>query len=78
MRRVAAFDPEIVRRAIQVNRPNIIVMNHLDYIDYACHDTERISEAVSEFVHRVSGEIDRDIDYLGTGKAHMIKMERRK
>lgn len=78
VRRVAAFDPEIVRRAIQVNRPNIIVMNHLDYIDYACHNTERISETVSEFVRRVSGEIDRDIDYLGTGKAHMIKTERRK
>lgn len=76
VRRVAEFDPEIVKQAIQVNRPNIIVMNHLDYIDYACHDTEHISSAIMDFVSRVSDAIGQDIDYLGTGKAHMIKMER--
>lgn len=78
VRRVAAFDSEIVKQAIQVNRPNIIVMNHLDYIDYSCHDTNHISDAILNFVTHVSNEIGQDIDYLGTGKAHMIKSERRK
>lgn len=77
-RRVAAFDPDIVKQAIQVNRPNIIVMNHLDYIDYACHDTQRISDAISHFAARAADEIGQDIDYLGTGKAHMVKFERRR
>lgn len=77
VRRVAAFHPEIVKQAIQVNRPNIIVMNHLDYIDYACRDSDYISDAVMEFVDRVSAELGQSIDYLGTGKAHIIKAERR-
>lgn len=78
VRRVAAFDPEIVKQAIQVNRPNIIVMNHLDYIDYTCHNTEHVSGAILDFAARVSNEIGQAIDYLGTGKAHMIKIERRR
>lgn len=78
IRRVATFDPEIVRQAIQVNRPDIIVMNHLDYIDYSCHNTGHISNKITQFVSRVSDEIGQHIDYLGTGKAHMIEMDRRK
>lgn len=78
IRRVAAFDPKIVKQAIQVNRPNIIVMNHVDYIDYSCHDTDRISDAVLDFAAHVSDEIGQDIDYLGTGKAHLVKIERRR
>jgi hypothetical protein len=30
VRRVGRFDPDIVRRAIEVNRPDRIVLNHLD------------------------------------------------
>ena len=75
VRRVATFDAEIVRKAIQVNRPNIIVMNHLDYIDYTCHDSENLSDKVLKFVSRVSSEIGCDIHYAGTGKAHIIRMK---
>lgn len=32
IRRVAEFDPEIVKRAITVNRPTRIVLNHFDYL----------------------------------------------
>lgn len=78
IRRVAAFDSKIVKQAIQVNHPNIIVMNHLDYIDYSCHNSEHISNTILNFVMQVSDEIGQEIDYLGTGKAHMVKFERRR
>ena len=78
VRRVATFDPEIVKQAIQVNHPNIIVMNHLDYIDYACHDSVHISNKILDFIACVSKNIGQDIDYFGTGKVHMIERERGK
>jgi adenylosuccinate synthase len=34
VRRVGRFDPSVVCRAIQVNKPNRIVLNHLDYVDW--------------------------------------------
>ena len=74
VRRVAAFDSDIVQRAIQVNQPNIIVMNHLDYIDYSCHDYDRISQKITDFVSKVSANIGKKIDYLGTGKAKIFKL----
>jgi adenylosuccinate synthase len=68
IRRVAKFDNEIVRMAIQVNKPNIIVLNHVDYIDYSCHNSNTISIAVKTFVKKISAEINKNIDYIGTGK----------
>jgi len=63
-RRVARFDPIIVRRAIKVNRPTAIVLNHLDYINkYASihHDT------VKSFIQDLAISINFEIEYLGFG-----------
>jgi adenylosuccinate synthase len=73
IRRVGEFDADIVKKAIRVNRPNIIVMNHIDYIDYSCHDNEDFSDAVLSFVNKVSSEIGQNIDYLGSGKALLVE-----
>jgi adenylosuccinate synthase len=77
MHRIAKFSADVVKRAIQVNRPNIIVLNHADHIDYNCHDSKNISGAVVSFIDRVSGEIGQEIDYVGTGKAILLPMRRR-
>jgi adenylosuccinate synthase len=69
IRRVAEFDPNIVRKAIQVNQPNIIVLNHVDYVDYNCHDSSRIPDSVITFVNKISASIGQKINYIGTGKA---------
>jgi len=71
-RRVAGFDSEVVRAAIQVNKPNIIVLNHVDYIDYSCHDSDTVPGTVEAFVKNVSTEISRGIDYIGTGKSAIL------
>jgi len=72
IRRVAEFDSEVVNAAIQVNKPNIIVLNHVDYIDYSCHNLDTIPDTVEAFVKNISIEINRDIDYIGTGKSVML------
>jgi adenylosuccinate synthase len=78
VRRVGKFDADVVKAAIQVNRPNIIVMNHLDYIDYTCHDNNGYSKDVMSFVNTVATEIGQAIDYIGSGKALLVENGRAK
>jgi len=73
IRRVAEFDADVVKRAIQVNQPNIIVLNHVDYVDYACHDSQKIPDSVIPFIKKISESIEQRIDYFGTGKATILK-----
>jgi adenylosuccinate synthase len=70
-RRVGRFDGSIVRRAIAANRPNRIVLNHLDYVvpevaggtfDARAHD----------FVKQIEAEIGQAIDWLGTSPSEMV------
>jgi len=72
IRRVAEFDNDIVKRAILVNQPNIIVLNHLDYIDYTCHDSDNPSDLIIAFIDKVSESIGQRIDYIGMGKASVL------
>lgn len=74
MRRVAEFDSDIVKKAIEINNPNIIVLNHLDYIDYTCNDCNELSDKILDFVTNVEKSINRKIDYAGTGKGICLKL----
>jgi adenylosuccinate synthase len=65
IRRVARFDPKIVRGAIEVNAPTHIVLNHLDYVDFTCGIKNQLSERTQEFVDVVESILGRRIDYLG-------------
>jgi adenylosuccinate synthase len=71
VRRVGHFDPEIVRRAIQANRPTRIVLNHLDYVDPNVRDGRLTATAVS-FVEEIEASIGRHIDWLGIGPAEVM------
>ena len=66
VRRVARFDPELVRRAIAVNRPSALVLNHVDLIDAAAA-TGEITERAQTFVTKVSETIGRAVDLVGLG-----------
>jgi adenylosuccinate synthase len=68
-RRVAGFDPDIVRQAIAYNRPTRIVLNHLDYVDYECRALERITEKAFSFVDSVAARIRNPIGYVGYGRS---------
>jgi len=72
VRRVAEFDSEIVKRAIQVNQPNTIVLNHVDYLDYSCHNSDEIPDSVVASINKIASDIGKGIQYIGTGKALVI------
>src|SRR3972149_582211 len=73
VRRVARFDPNIVRQAIMVNQPTRIVLNHLDYIDTSCKHIDKLTDKASEFVNEIELLIGEKIDYMGFGPASLVE-----
>ncbi len=71
VRRVGHFDPELVRRAIQVNHPDRIVLNHLDYVDGKVRKAG-LTHKARRFVERVETSIGRSVDWLGTGPSVIV------
>ena len=66
IRRVAEFDADVVRRSINTNQPNIIVLNHCDYFDYSINNQTFLSELAENHIKQIEVQIGR-IDYVGTG-----------
>jgi adenylosuccinate synthase len=58
VRRVARFDAAIVKRSIECNRPNTIVLNHVDY--FANHKAN-----LNSIIDNIKRQIDLEIDYVG-------------
>lgn len=65
VRRVARFSSSIVMKAIKVNRPTKIVLNHLDYI--ASNSTPCRDKILIEFINYVEKEIGHPVQYFGFG-----------
>jgi adenylosuccinate synthase len=76
VRRVAHFDAEIVKSAIEVNAPTHIVLNHLDYIDFTCRAQDYASQSAFSFVETVEAALGRPIDYLGFGPSSVCTRTR--
>ena len=73
VRRVARFHPEIFRRAIVVNQPHRIVMNHLDYVDPAA-TKHGLGSRGWNFLAEVEGSIDRKIPFIGLGPDKLVNI----
>ncbi|HYJ88789.1 MAG TPA: adenylosuccinate synthetase [Pyrinomonadaceae bacterium] len=73
IRRVARFEPAIVRAAIRVNSPTQIVVNHVDYVDYQARVANSLTPKTVRFIDTLETEIERSIDYLGLGPDSLIK-----
>jgi adenylosuccinate synthase len=65
-RRVARFAPGVVRAAIEVNRPNRIFLNHIDYVDGRCA-AGSITDTAQDFIENVENSIGAGIDMVGIG-----------
>jgi adenylosuccinate synthase len=65
VRRVARFDPTIVREAIIANNPSLIVLNHVDQIDAAAQ--HGLTTRAESFVADVCDKIGHPIDLVGIG-----------
>jgi adenylosuccinate synthase len=71
-RRIARFDPEVVKQAIRANRPTRIALNHLDYVDFQCRSGQRLTQRGLAFVHAIEREIGRRVDLVGVGPAEVV------
>ena len=64
VRRVARFDAEVVKKAIAVNCPTNIVLNHLDYVDPDASEKD-ISPKILRFIAKVEKSINSNVNFLG-------------
>ncbi|WP_457253135.1 adenylosuccinate synthetase [Pedococcus sp. P5_B7] len=63
VRRIGNFNLDEVRRALAVNRPTTLVLNHADYIaDASTHDGRR---AISDSIAALENQLGRKFDLVG-------------
>jgi Adenylosuccinate synthetase len=67
VRRVGKFEPNLVRRAIQINAPTRIVLNHFDYVASGVREGRYTVDAWDFLDTIVEGPIGRKVDWIGTG-----------
>lgn len=68
-RRVARFDPQIVREAIIHNCPTRVVLNHLDHVDAGCTNCAALTDKGLRFLRFFEAAINKRIDYVGCGRS---------
>ena len=71
VRRVAYFDPEVVRAAIKVNSPTAIALNHLDYLDPVPKKNGRYSSTITQFRRKVEQQVGMSVNFVGCGPGHI-------
>jgi adenylosuccinate synthase len=71
VRRIGEFEADVVRRAIDVNHPTAIVLNHFDYVDPGVRQNQ-VSVRALNFLKKVESDIGRRVDFIGTGPSMLI------
>ena len=71
-RRVAHFHEGIVLRAIAMNRPDMLFVNHVDYFDFSAHEKRWLTDRAAQNVFELERRIGRDIDHVGVGPNSII------
>lgn len=74
VRRVAEFHSEVVKKAIEVNQPTRIVLNHVDYYDVNCKEGLLTAKAIKE-INRVQSLINRKIDFIGVDRVNLLDLK---
>jgi len=74
VRRVARFDPDLVRHAIAVNRPSTIALNHLDHVDAAARDGV-LTDRARSFVAEVAAQIGQPVNLVGLGPSSLVPVD---
>src|SRR5260370_5916884 len=70
IRRVAKFDWDLAKRAVEINRPTRLALNGLDYLDYknlGISDRADLSHRALTFLGRLEGDAGVHIGYVGVG-----------
>lgn len=71
VRRIARFDPGLVMRALEVNAPHRVVLNHMDYIDPGWRANGPTAKTRA-FLADVERSIGRYVDLIGYGPATLL------
>ena len=71
IRRIGSFDAALVKKAIQANAPNKIVLNHIDHLDWSVRKGTLNDKVVDE-IEKIEVAIGRKIDLLGTCERDLI------
>lgn len=74
VRRVGRFDLEATSYMLHNEMPDIIVINHMDYIDYKSHDTCDVTDKMHDWLSCVEKSTGRKIDFVGTGRTTLVPM----
>ena len=74
LRRVGNFDSVLVKRAVAVNRPSRMVLNHLDYVGRQ-RDLDDVESEVSRFIRRVEKDIGQEVNWLGFSRMGIVENE---
>ncbi|SEO84108.1 adenylosuccinate synthetase [Aquisalimonas asiatica] len=72
VRRVAEFDPGVIRAALEVNAPNILVLNHLDYCDASVARSGYPSRRVVDFLDNVERQLGQRVDWVGLDDRSLV------
>ncbi len=72
IRRVARFDPEVVLSALEANDPTCIVLNHLDYVDSSCRQSNILTKKAENAVAEVESGLSYRIRHYGFGPASIV------
>ena len=73
IRRVARFDPDVVRAAIGANQPTRIVLNHLDYVDSNCDSFGDLTPKARAFVRDLEAAISLRVDFVGISASSLCE-----
>jgi adenylosuccinate synthase len=77
LRRVAAFDWDLAKRAVRANRPAALALHGLDYVDYNDYGVTRLEllgQKSRNFIQQVEARLGVPVRWLFTGPdgAHLI------
>lgn len=73
IRRVAEFNYDIVKKAIEVNNPTKIVLNHVDYFDMNCKGGVVTKKALDE-IEKIEKSINRKINFVGFDRSGLFEL----
>lgn len=80
IRRIAEFDIEIVKRAIEINRPTQIALNFLNYLfpkEEGKSKWEDLNQNSKDYILNLEKELGVSVTLIGTGAEHSEMIDRR-
>lgn len=79
-RRVARFDPNLVQKAVKVNRPTLLAIHGLDYLGYenkGISEVNLLSQRAASFIGELERVLGVPVFLMGTGPTNEEIVDRR-